>query len=275
MNEVADKEQGALVVPDQPYSKRGEAMPALAGQPTNLMQALAAAAADPRMDVDKVERLYAMHKEMMEREAKAEFNDAMAKAQAEMQPVANNAFNDHTRSGYAKLEAIDRAITPIHTKYGLSVSYDTETKNEADPIPEGMLRTVAIVAHPGGHERRHHLDLPPDDAGTQGTKNKTGVQARGSTSAYARRYLKLMVFNLSTFDDKDGNSGGRNGGKTMDEGAIADSLAKMDEATNEADLMKFFGTAWNAAEEIKDKNAQRVFMTKRDERRKALKVALR
>ena len=212
-----------------------------------------------------------MHKEHQDREAKQAFNDAMARAQGEMLPITNNAYNDHTKSGYAKLEAIDRAITPIHTKYGLSISYDTETKNEADPIPEGLIRTVAIVAHAGGHERRYHIDLPADDAGSQGTKNKTGVQARGSTNAYARRYLKLMVFNLSTFNDNDGNRTNGAGGKTMDEGIVANHLAKMDEATNDADLMKFFGTAWNAAEELKDKGAQRVFMTKRDERRKAMR----
>jgi len=177
---------------------------------TSLVQALAAAAADPRTDMDKMERLFAMHQAMLRRQAEVAFNDAMAKAQAEIQPVINNATNTHTRSGYAKLAAIDREITPIHTKYGLSISYDTETKNDADPIPEGMLRTVAIVSHSEGHSRRHHIDLPPDVAGAQGTTNKTMVQARGSTNAYARRYLKLMIFNVSTLDDNDGNGGRAN-----------------------------------------------------------------
>ena len=205
---TAMKEEGRVIeVAAESFSRAEDrALPAVQGQPTSLMQAITMAARDPAMDMDKIERLFAMHEKVMAREAEAAFNDAMAKAQAEIQPVVNNATNDHTRSSYAKLEQIDLAITPVHTKYGLSVSYDTETKNDADPIPAGMLRTVAIVAHSGGHSRRYHIDLPPDDAGSQGKINKTGVQARGSTNAYARRYLKLGIFNVSTFDDKDGNA---------------------------------------------------------------------
>lgn len=195
------------VIEVSPYSRKEDrAMPAVQAQPTSLLQAITTAASNPAMDLDKIERLFALHEKVVAREAEAAFNDAMAKAQAEIQPVVNNATNDHTRSSYAKLEQIDRAITPVHTKYGLSVSYDTETKNDADPIPAGLLRTIAIVAHSGGHTRRYHIDLPPDEAGSQGKVNKTGVQARGSTNAYARRYLKLMAFNVSTFDDKDGNA---------------------------------------------------------------------
>jgi hypothetical protein len=175
----------------------------------SLLAAITSAASLEKMDVAKVERLFAMHQIVLKQEAEAAFNDAMAKTQAEIQPIVNNATNSHTRSSYAKLSAIDTAITPIHTKYGLSISYDTETRNDADPIPDGMLRTVAIVSHAGGHSRRHHIDLPPDSAGSQGTTNKTMVQARGSTNGYARRYLKLMIFNVSTFDDNDGNGANR------------------------------------------------------------------
>ncbi|MDZ4250647.1 MAG: ERF family protein, partial [Candidatus Nanopelagicales bacterium] len=266
---VLEQEPTRIEVPEPSFSKRD--VPAVSQvAPTNLMQALAIAAADPRMDVAKVKELYAIHKEMMDREAELAFSDAMAKAQAEMQPVANNAYNDHTKSGYAKLEAIDRAITPIHTKYGLSMSYDTETRNDADPVPDGMLRIVAWVRHSGGHKERHHIDLPPDDAGAQGKVNKTGVQARGSSNAYGRRYLKLMAFNLSTFDDKDGNSS-RNNGTRMEEKILADYLAAIDGAGDEPELLKTFGQAWNKAEDLKDKDAQRQLINARDLCRKKLK----
>lgn len=260
-----------VIVADAPYSKRGE-VPAPQAQPATLIHALAAAAADPRMDVAKIERLYAMHKEMMDRAAQEAFNDAMARAQAEIQPVAAKAINSHTSSAYAKLEAIDRVITPIHTKHGLSISYDTETKNEADPIPDGYLRIVAIVAHSGGHSRRHHIDLPPDDVGSQGKTNKTKVQAIGSTNTYGRRYLKMMIFNVSTFDDRDGNSGRVAGGKAMDEKVLVDHLAALDAASDADSLNKAFGKAWNAAEELKDKAAQAKLIEHRDDRRKALRV---
>ena len=63
-----------------------------------------------------------------------------------------------------------------------------------------------IVINPLDWYRQHHIDLPLDNVGTKGTVNKTGVQATGSTNAYGRRYLVLMIFNVSTEDeDNDGN----------------------------------------------------------------------
>jgi len=272
METVAENDQKVVVV-EPPYSKR-EAMPVPASaQPANLMQALANAAADPRMDVEKVERLFAMHKELQDREAEQAFHDAMARAQASIRPIAKDRRNEHTKSWYATLAAITDDVTPIITAEGLSVSYDTYNPGRDKDLPaleKGWVRAIAIVSHRGGHARKHHLDGPLDDAGKDGTKNKTGIQAMGSTVTYLRRYLFCMIFNVATADDNDGNGTG-NGGKKMDEGIVANHLAKMDEAASEADLMKFFGTAWNAAEEIKDKDAQRVFMSKRDELRRKLK----
>lgn len=201
-----------VIIVEESRARRDEpasAHPLAVANAGSLLTAITAAASNPQIDVGKVERLWAMHQTVMAQEREAAFNDAMAKTQAEIQPILQKAKNTHTGSTYAKLEAIDRVITPIHTKYGLSVSYDTETQNKDDPVPQGMNRTVAWVRHSNGHKERHHIDLPPDDVGSQGKTNKTRVQAIGSTNTYARRYLKLMIFNVSTYDDKDGNSAKR------------------------------------------------------------------
>jgi hypothetical protein len=273
MSEVADKQeqQGTIVVPDQPYSKREAQLPAQA-QPANLMQALAAAAADPRMDVDKVERLFVMHKELIDREAAQAFNDAIARAQANVEPIAKDRRNDHTKSMYATLAAINEAITPIYSAEGLAVSFDTfspERDKDLPQLPQGWVRVIAIVSHRGGHSRKYHLDGLLDDAGKDGTKNKTGIQAMGSTVSYLRRYLICMIFNVATADDKDGNSQGE--GKRIDEKVLADHLAAIEECSTEAELLKAFGKAWNAAEDLKDKDAQRQLINARDARRKTLK----
>ena len=173
----------------------------------SLLQAITQAVSLHHVDLDKVERLYAMHKEVREQEAKAAFFDAMARAQSRIQPVVRNRDNDHTRSTYADIAAVCDAIVPLYTSEGLAVSFDTVTKDETDPIAAGEYRTVAIVTHRQGHQREYHIDLALDDAGAQGTKNKTKVQAKGSTTSYGRRYLLLMIFNVSTKDDDDGNAG--------------------------------------------------------------------
>jgi hypothetical protein len=131
----------------------------------------------------KVERLFAMHKELMDREAEAAFNDAMARAQANIQPIAKDRRNDHTKSMYATLAAINDEITPIYTAEGLSVSFDTystERDKDLPPLDAGKVRVIGFCSHKGGHTRKYHLDGALDDAGKDGTKNKTGIQAMGS-----------------------------------------------------------------------------------------------
>jgi hypothetical protein len=180
------------------YSSRN--VPTQQPQANSLVQALAIAASDPRTDMDKMERLFAMHQTMLKQEAETAFNDAMSHAQAKIQPIAHNALNTHTGSKYAKLAAINKAIVPIYTAEGLSISF-----NSADsPKPE-QHRIIALVSHSGGHTRQYHIDLALDSTGAKGGVNKTAVQATGSTNAYARRYLTLMIFNVSTEDDNDGN----------------------------------------------------------------------
>jgi hypothetical protein len=187
-----------------------------AAQPsaTPLLTALAAAASNPAADIDKMERLFAMHESMVKREAEMAFNSAFARAQAKMPTVAHNAANTQTNSKYAKLAAIVKAITPIYTTEGFSMSFDS---GKADK--EGYTRILARVMHAGGHSREYHYDLPPDDKGIKGSVNKTDLHAAGSTTSYGRRYLTCMIWNVTTEDDDDGNKGRK---ASMPEHEIAD-----------------------------------------------------
>jgi hypothetical protein len=185
-------------------TKAESLVPAVTSNATSLLQAITGAASNAQVDIEKMERLFAMHQQMVKTEAEAAFNAAMARAQANITPVANNAANTQTNSTYAKLAAINAAITPIYTAEGLSISFDT---GKADS--DGYTRTVAIVSHSAGHNRQYHLDLPLDDVGMKGVANKTKVHATGSTTSYARRYLVCMIFNVTTEDDDDGNMAGK------------------------------------------------------------------
>lgn len=168
-------------------------------QPSDLLAVIARVSSDPNVDMAKVERLYAMHKDMLAMQAEAAFNAAMAQAQNKILPVIKNAYNTQTTSQYAKLDAINEAVMPIITAEGLSISFDTRSG-----APAGMLRTVAIVAHAAGHKREYQYDLPLDGTGIKGNANKTELHAIGSTSSYARRYLVCLIFNVATADDTDG-----------------------------------------------------------------------
>lgn len=223
-------EDGNVVAPAPAFSRAEDrslpTAPAAssAGNATSLLVAIERAATNPATDMDKMERLFKMHQQMVAQEAEAAFNAAMARAQAKIMPVANNATNSQTNSKYAKLAAINRDIAPIYAAEGLSVSF-----NSADCPIEGWKRTVAIVSHAAGHSRQHHIDLPLDNVGAKGSVNKTDVHATGSTSSYARRYLICLIFNVTTEDDDDGNKAGSKEKLLLTEKNVADINALLTE----------------------------------------------
>lgn len=232
---------------------------------TALLQAITTAASNPQVDIEKMERLFAMHQQMVAKEAEAAFNGAMARAQARIEPVANNASNNQTNSRYAKLAAINRDITPIYTAEGLSISFDS-----GDCPKEGWTRTIAKVSHAEGHTREYHYDLPLDSVGAKGNVNKTEVHAAGSTSSYARRYLVCMIFNVTTEDDDDGNKGG--GVAPLSEKQSADFDAAIDSETDAEALANLWKKIVAACNDARDVPAYEAFKKKVEARGKALKA---
>ena len=161
-------------------------------------------ASNPDADLAKMEALLAMRRSEEDRGAEREFDAAMARAQSQMHTVVRDRNNDQTRSKYATLEAISKALKPIWTQHGFSLSFGTAADG-----PEGHHRVTCRVSHSGGHSRDVAADIPVDDKGMKGQVNKTGTHAFGSTVSYGRRYLTMMIFDIATGDDDDGNSAGR------------------------------------------------------------------
>lgn len=169
-----------------------------------LMAVISRAATDPNCDVEKMERLYAMHERMADRQAAEAFAAGMSRAQSEVRKAAKDRTNTQTKSDYATLESIDAAIRPVYTAHGFSLSFDTEDSPIANHV-----RIVCHVMHSAGHTKVYRYDNPMDDKGIQGSVNKTPTHARGSAVTYGRRYLTLLIFNLSTgAHDDDGNGVG-------------------------------------------------------------------
>jgi len=181
--------------------KTGNAI-ALAG---GILTVIAKAAADPKTDVDKLERLLAMQERVLNREAEQAFNAALRGAQDEIQPVLRNKSNSSTNSKYEDLEAVSDAIDPILRSHGFSQSFGT-----ADcPMPNHY-RVTCRLSHTGGHYRDYQADVPADTMGMKGTQNKTATHGFGSALSYGRRYLKLLIADVATTDD-DGRAAGRGG----------------------------------------------------------------
>lgn len=170
-------------------------------QATSLLDVISRAASDQTVDVDKMDRLLAMHERLSEKSAEQAFNQAMKAAQSKMTSVGADLYNSQTRSKYASYAALDRALRPVYTEEGFSLSFDT-----GDGAPEGFIRVLAYVAHDGGFTRTYRADMPADGKGAKGGDVMTKTHAAGAAMSYGSRYLLKMIFNVAVGeDDKDGN----------------------------------------------------------------------
>jgi hypothetical protein len=190
-----------------------------------VLYAITAAANDPNVDIDKMERLLGMHERMHARANEQKFNAAMTKAQAAMAPISADAVNPQTRSTYASYAQLDRALRPIYTKNGFALSFDTE-----DSPKENHIRVLCYVSHAAGHVRTYKCDMPADGKGAKGGDVMTKTHAQGSAMTYSQRYLLKLIFNVAIGEqDDDGNGASPPPGadgirEVSDADRLADSL---------------------------------------------------
>lgn len=159
------------------------------------------AAANPDVDVNKLEKLLDMQERIMNRGAEMAFNAAMTKAQSEMKQVAAKAINPQTHSKYAKYEALDKMVRPVYTANGFALSFNT-----GDGAPPEHIRVLCDVSHSGGFSKQFKVDMPADGKGAKGGDVMTKTHAAGAAFSYGARYLLKMIWNIAIGeDDKDGN----------------------------------------------------------------------
>jgi len=174
------------------------ALPAVTGA-ESMLGLIGQMAANPAVDMDKVERLMALQVQMQERENEAAFNRVLAEAQGEIEIIHKNKYSIHTQSNYADLEAVVAAIVPIAcAKHKITLSFNT------GKVVDGCLPMTGYVSA-CGHTRECHYDSPISTKGTGGKVMMTDAHAKASAAKYARRYLQEMIFNVATSDD-DGNA---------------------------------------------------------------------
>lgn len=153
---------------------------------------------DTSVDVGKMQTLLDMREKVLKREAEIAFNESMVRLQHRIPDIFKTSeikIRDTVQSKFAALENIDRAVRPLMSEEGFSVSYDSE--------PSGALTIwKCIISHSMGHHRTYCL--PPIPSDTSGNKN--AVQAMGSANSYARRYALCNALNIVTKGlDDDGH----------------------------------------------------------------------
>ncbi len=236
---------------------------AAAEAPGSLLNFIAQAVERPDIDVQKLEALLRMQREVIAEDARVQFIHAMTAAQAEIAPVARDTENSQTKSTYAKLETVDAAIRPIYTKHGFSLSFDEEAGDAAN------MQIVCEVSHTAGHSKKYRLFAPPDTLGPKGSPTKTALHGRGSTITFLRRYLTCNIFNVVLRNQDDD---GRLGGMKFISAEQAEDLRKYLKATGSdegAFLQHFEAARIESLPEANYTPARNMLLSKLDRQSKA------
>jgi len=188
--------------------------------PANSPMGMMLAALQQGASLEQVEKMMDLQERWQKAEAKKAYDAAFAAFKAEaVRIVKGRNVKDGPLKGksYAELHDVVNAVTPALSKHGLSSSWKL-TKDEKD-----WMEVTCYLRHVGGHEESVSMGGPPDMGGA-----KNAIQARASTKTYLERYTLKAITGLSEQDDdNDGNNPAQ---------ALADWLAKVDEASTEDDL---------------------------------------
>jgi len=120
----------------------------------------------------------------------AKLDEALAKAQGEIETAGKNGVNPAFKNRYADISAIWEAARPALAKHGISV---TQWPVHAD---DNRLHIVTRIAFKGEWIRAH-FSIPV---------TKQDAQGYGSATTYAKRYALAAALGVVADDDDDGNA---------------------------------------------------------------------
>jgi hypothetical protein len=188
------------------FDAGGHALPdviaetAVATRPASLLDIIAQVVMDPRVDVEKMERLLAMQQQIIADERQIAFKAALTELQGEIPQIEKDGrviVKNVERSRYAKYETIDEYVRPLMAKHGFSISFDEVETTAA------TRKFSATLSHRAGHAETKYKVMPYDHS-----EYRSASQSEGSTVSYARRALLKMHLNLVEKDEDDDGGGG-------------------------------------------------------------------
>lgn len=199
-----------------------------------LLRAIAAAAADSRVDVAKMQQLLDMQMQVMARASEMAFNQALERLKAKLPRVTKKGaivLKDRTRLPYAKYEDIHEAIMPLMLEEGFTVSYSSELVANST-----LLEVRATFRHSSGHQDVGKAYLPLTD--DSGAKNR--VQGAGSILSYGKRYALCQYLDIVTEgEDDDGMQGDAMPISDKQQSEIRDLIA--DSGADEGKFLAYIG----------------------------------
>jgi len=168
-----------------------------------LLQVISRVAADKDIDLDRVERLFAMHEKITAKQAEKDFIEAMAKfketapriMKTKLVGFAHRDGEGNTSYRHATLGAVCQAAVVGLGAVGISHRWDLATA-------DGKIAVTCVLTHLGGHSTKTTLSGAADASG-----KKNAIQQVASTITYLERYTLLAATGLATEDQDDDGQG--------------------------------------------------------------------
>lgn len=170
------------------------------------VQSLIQTALEKDSNIEILERLFELQKNVRDQQAKEAWNHAMARFQAECPPIKKTATAKiSTRGGgsfdysYAPLGDIMAIVQPVMGPLGLHVSFRVSYE-------KGLAIANCRVSHEFGHfEESGNVAMPVDDSSGMGANP---AQRVGIAQSYAKRYAAAAVLGISPEEDPDAKGTG-------------------------------------------------------------------
>jgi hypothetical protein len=247
-------------------------VPRVGDETSALISMIERAARDPAVDLDKMERLYAMKERMDATMAKAAYISALAEMQPNLPIIdkrgkierkskdSNGSMKEARATKYALWEDVVEAITPILSAHGFSLSF--RIKQDA------RVEVTAVLGHRAGHCEETSMSLPIDESGA-----KNNLQGWGSSVSYGKRYTAFALLNIiARGEDDDGNAAGDTSASTP---VTPEDLATLKSLIDETDYQIGKVCEYYSVESLDDltrkqyEHAKALLTTKRNQMRKA------
>ena len=171
-----------------------------ASEAAALISMIERAAANPDIDIDRIERMYAMYERAAARNARSAFDQALADMQPNLPVIDKTAEIKHGEkliAKYARWEDIAVPVTRVLAQHGFSLSFKVAQEDTRVVV-------TAILAHREGHREETSFPFPVDSG-----PGRSAIQAVGSSISYGKRYAAGLLLNIITKgEDDDGKAAG-------------------------------------------------------------------
>jgi hypothetical protein len=191
------------------------------------------------ISIEVINNMVALHKQFAADAAKLAFDDAFAKAKAEIGVIdkdahvgfpSKDANAPRTDYDHDTLAGIYDAAVPALSKYGLSHSFEIDQVMAPSERPGEFAQTITVtcIISGHGHSKQVKMSGPPDFEG-----KKTGLKAIASAITMMSRYALRAALGLASRKDKSDDDGAAaevtGGPKMIGDGQIIELIDMADE----------------------------------------------